>query len=218
MLKAVIFDKDGVLVDTETLIIASIDATLHKFGSNRPYNVADRVKHGGMPAQTTFPLLAKEYSLIGEIEEMIRHYQDFYTQLIEEKGVAVFEGVKELLADLQINGIKLGIGTGSPKFRAEMTMADLRPFFEAVITSDQVENPKPAPDTFLLAAEKLGVIPSECVVIGDAKNDANGARDAGMKFIFRSSLAPKDVLEFEPDLTVSKMTELNFEKIKNLFV
>ena len=133
MLKAVIFDKDGVLVDTETLIIASIDATLHKFGSNRPYNVADRVKHGGMPAQTTFPLLAQEYSLAGDIEEMIKHYQDFYTQMIHDKGVTVFDGVKELLVDLQNNGIKLGIGTGSPKFRAKMTIADLAPFFEATV-------------------------------------------------------------------------------------
>jgi HAD superfamily hydrolase (TIGR01509 family) len=218
MLKAVIFDKDGVLVDTETLIIASIDETLHKYGSNRPYNIADRVKHGGMPAQTTFPLLAKEYSLTGDIQDMIKHYQDFYTQLIQDKGVVVFDGVRDLLTDLKNNGIKLGIGTGSPKFRAEMTMADLGPFFETIVTSDQVENPKPAPDTFLLAAERLGVAASECIVVGDAKNDANGARDAGMKFIFRSSLAPKDVLEFEPDLTVSTMTELNFEKIKSLFI
>lgn len=218
MLKAVIFDKDGVLIDTETLISESIDATFQNYGSTRHYNVADRVKHGGMSAKKTFPILKEEYDLKGEVEEMITYYQEFYTGLLEERGVVVPDGVVQLLTELQENGVKLAVGTGSPRFRTEMTLGDLASFFEAIVTCDDVDNPKPAPDMFLKAAKLLGVDPSECIVVGDSKNDANGARSAGMKFIFRSILVPRDVLEFEPDMTVATMAELTLEKIKKLFV
>ncbi len=214
MLKAVIFDKDGVLVDTEEVVIQSIENVVSKY-SDIPYDKNDGNILRGATADVTFGLVNKKYKIPFTVEETLKKYHEEYTKLLEERDV-IFDGVVELLEELKKNNILFGIGTNSSRERTKISLKNLINYFDVIVTPEDVKASKPAPDAFLKVSEMLGVLPEECVVIGDTNNDSLAASEANMKFVFRNH--DLDIkIEPKPDLTINSMKELSIEELKKLF-
>jgi len=216
MLKAVVFDKDGVLVDTEELIADAINTLVTKH-SSIPFDLNDGRNQRGSSAKATFGFLVKKYNLPFTLEEALEKYQEEYEKEIVKKDNLIMDGVIEFLEELKNNNILYGIGTNSIRARTAMSMKGLEKYFDVVVTADDIQNPKPSPDVFLKVAENLGVEPHECVVIGDTNNDSLAARSANMKFIFRDH-GLGIAIEPGPDLSINSMREINVEKLRGLFI
>lgn len=197
MLKAVIFDMDGTLLDSEIVHYYAICGCL-KERVGYELTKEEYLLNCGIPDDQMWPRILKELSGRGgeqffgrfegeqkvkeETRFLKKRHWELYDQYIREHGVNAFPGVKELLSELRGNGILISIATGSFRHivRSNMEMIGITEYVDAVATSEDCARGKPEPDVFLAAAKFLGVDPSECLVVEDSRNGLIGAKRAGM--------------------------------------
>lgn len=221
-LQAVIFDKDGVLIDTELVYMRAVNETLQHFGSSLKYTEEHRRRHAGKSSMVTLNLIRREFGVETELDELVNYYRCVYRGLFEKEGIPVPRGVRELIADLKREGIKVAVGTGGSGENVMFTLktAGLGAEFDAIVTADDVVNGKPGPDIFLLAAQRLQVSPNSCVVIGDSHNDRIAAKKAGMKFVLLSpKMEDTDIKDgLLPDLVVQTLEWLGVDQLRKLWL
>lgn len=185
MIKAIIFDMDGVIVDSEPLHYkVFMEYTKSKFGlsiSDEEYSTFI-----GTTNHHIYSTLKQKYGIEGDLEFIIKEYEnkclDF---LLCSKTERPIQGVDILVKNLHKNKIKLGLASSSPKksINAILELFDLHQFFDVLVSGQEVEHSKPAPDIFLRAAELLGFSPKECLVFEDSHNGVVAAKTAGMQCI-----------------------------------
>ena len=212
--KGVIFDLDGVIIDTGELHKLSWIDLVEREG----WQISDEFfrETFGMQNKKTLPLLAgKELS-----DEQIAQLGDWkearFRQLAEGK-LELMVGVRELLDELLQNEFRMAIGTSTPAVNLDMIIETLQigRYFDGLVTAEDVQNSKPAPDTFLAAAEKLNLPPHRCVVIEDAIPGVKAAKAADMAVVAVTTTQARSKLE-SADLVVDSMAELtaaDFEKL-----
>lgn len=179
MLQAIIFDMDGVLADSEPLW-TQIDAALLKlYGVEYSGEYKHEIMGTDFPSAIRF--YAERFSLRADLEKMAlqRHAiaDDFYAN-----HIPLFENAPRVLERMAAR-FSLGLATSSIGAIAIpfLERHDIARFFTAITTGDEVENGKPAPDIYLLAAQKLGVAPQNCLVVEDALAGVQAGKSAGMK-------------------------------------
>ena len=179
-MKAVIFDMDGVLVDSEPIHTEVLQGILTDEGFD--YSI-EEVLHDGLGR--SFPSQMGDLILRLGLDKPLEHYaarfeEEILRRLSEEAEPS--PGAARLLDDLKQRGYKLGLASSSSSGIVHGTLAILgfQGCFEVVVSGDMTEASKPAPDIFLLAAERLGVQPQECVVVEDSPRGVEGAKRAGM--------------------------------------
>lgn len=206
MPRGVIFDLDGVIINTEKYHQQS----WHDLGER--YNIKvtpDFFKSTfGMQNSDIIPKLFKNKLNQSRIEEMADFKEQKYRELINGK-MTLLEGVEELISSLKANGYKLAIGSSTPKVNLDfmLTQLSIGHFFDAFATSEDAANSKPAPDTFLAAAKKLELNPARCVVIEDAVHGVTAAVNAKMKVIAVTNTKPACELS-QADRIVDSLIEL----------
>ena len=141
--------------------------------------------------------------------------------LVSKKDLSITPKTKEAIELLKQNNIKMGLASGSSRNSVDhhLNKLDAFKYFDATVAGKEVENGKPAPDTYLLAAEKMGVEPKDCFVFEDSPHGIKAGFAAGMK-----SIGIPDLIPFEPDikkLMFAELTDLSqaipiFEKELNL--
>jgi len=216
MLKAIIFDMDGVLVDSIGPIWESFSRVLKDEGVYFPddyikKNVARSLRDNLQARKSEFGI--KDYDLM-EFSKKAGKIQF----LLMEKDKANLH-LLHILRETKNNKIPCAVATSSLHWRAEkiLELLDIKSFFQVLVTADDVKNHKPAPDVFLEAARRLGVDPQECVVIEDAGNGIEAAKNANMKTIgIITKYYSADELD-HADLVIKNFSELTIEKIKQLF-
>jgi HAD superfamily hydrolase (TIGR01509 family) len=163
---AVIFDCDGTLVDSEPLARSAWEKTLAPYG----YALTDEDAHAtvGLPFPRTHAYYAERVRLPG-VDEMWTAYATTLFALIDDELV-VFDDAVEAVGELRRRGIPVGVASSSPRARLHRTLsrAGMLGAFDVTVAGDEVANGKPAPDMFLLAAERLGAAPADCVAIEDS--------------------------------------------------
>ena len=175
-----IFDMDGTLADTMpthfTAWSRSLAAEGIEFSEDRFYAL------GGVPAPVIIDLLASEQRKIVDSSALAQVKEELFLELL--KDVKPVVPVK-LIAELHRGRMPLAVATGSLKWVAEKILKALgiREWFAAVVGADDIERPKPAPDTYLKAAELIGVLPKRCYAFEDTKLGLQAARNAGMDVI-----------------------------------
>ncbi len=176
---SVIFDMDGTLLDTQQITIPAWDYAgelqgVKNVGSHIP-NVCG-MNQAGWSAylKNTFPTL--------NIEAFCLEMREY---IIKNLKVKYKKGAKELLDFLKENNIKIGLASGSSGKTIEHHLKEVNALelFDAAVGGLEVENGKPAPDIFLLTAEKMGVKPEDCFIFEDAANGIAAGYKAGMKCI-----------------------------------
>jgi phosphoglycolate phosphatase len=180
MIRAVILDLDGTLLDTAGEITDAMDRTLDELGFRRVPPQEIRAMIGrGVPK-----LVERVIRRIGatgiEPTKMIERFEAHYAQTVATSA-PLFEGVFPGLMRLYQAGIKLAVVTNKPRFftRQLLDSAEVSRFFSAVVAGDDGVPKKPAGDMLLAACREMGTQPSETVMLGDSDNDVAAARAAG---------------------------------------
>jgi mannitol-1-/sugar-/sorbitol-6-/2-deoxyglucose-6-phosphatase len=184
---AVIFDMDGVLIDSEPeWHIAEIEV----FGSVGVPLTEDRcLETTGLRTDALVDYWFERYPWTGPTRsEIARRVQERVRDLVVAKGSAI-EGALELVASLRAAGMPLAVCSSSPRFLIEATCEKLGIVSDFVVIQSAEDCPrgKPHPDPYLATAERLGIAPRACVVIEDSINGMKSARAAGMRVIGVSS-------------------------------
>ena len=217
MLKAVIFDMDGVIVDSEP---AHEEVCKRRF-KELNINVTDEEYSTfvGVSNKDMWTRLKENYGLKETVEELISIHLKAIMDDFRERDEKPIPGVERLLENLKAEGIKIALASSSPMENIELVLEKfgIGDYFESVISGENLERGKPAPDIFLKSAEKLGVNPENCVVIEDSHNGVKAAKAAGMKCVgFKNINSGNQDLSMA-DIIVYSMEDVNIEHLKGLF-
>ena len=147
----------------------------------------------------------------------VRQKEEYFIENIINNKINPIKGVKKLMNDLKQAGFKIGLGTSAPIYKAFPVLENLgiNDFFDATITDEEVSNGKPDPEVFLKAAKKLDIKPEDCVVIEDAPNGIDAAKNGGMKCIGITTTHKKEALK-KADIIINSFDELTVEKIQSM--
>jgi beta-phosphoglucomutase-like phosphatase (HAD superfamily) len=175
----VIFDCDGVLVDSEPHSVSSWLAVLGPLG--HPATAADIEACIGLGYGPTRDALAR----LGPLPSHEELWPQLLTALGDSyrRGLTRFEDAMVSLAACRRAGVPTAVATASPRARLHVTLFSAGLSFDVSVAGDEVEHPKPSPDVYLRAAELLGVDPNRCVAVEDTPIGAQAALAAGMKTV-----------------------------------
>ena len=179
-IQAVIFDMDGVLVDSEPFGFEALRRVMARYGLG--YSEEENAEFLGRTTLESCRTLRARHALPDAAEALA----DFYIQeMLEQigKGPIPMPGVPEVLVRLRAAGYPLALASSAELrvIHANLTALALAPLFEAVVSGTQVARGKPAPDVFVAAAERLAVAPEGCLVVEDSRNGLLAAKAAGMR-------------------------------------
>jgi HAD superfamily hydrolase (TIGR01509 family) len=203
-IRAVIFDMDGVIVDSEPYSMQALIEVLREHGIDP--TAEDLQRSYGRTIREDFARYFHEYGVTADLDAAIARKHARYCQLAAEQ-LQPFPGVMALVARLRRHGYRLGLASSGsqPKVAFGMQALSINGIFEAIITGDDVMQSKPHPEIYLLAARRLGAEPAACVAIEDAPAWVQAAKAAGMRCIaVTNSVARAQLLG--ADLIVDSLT------------
>ena len=188
-IKAVLFDMDGLMFDTERLYINAWKKAGEKLGI--PIGDEFLLQSRGMVRADSSKLFMELYHPNRSYDEIIDVRQEFFEEELK-KGIVCKKGLLKLLQFLKENEYKIALATSTPRERAFRLIreTDTEKFFGALAFGDSVEKGKPEPDIFLKAAELVGIEPQNCLVLEDSNNGLIAGKRAGCKVIMIPDLVP----------------------------
>jgi len=234
MIKAVIFDLDGVIINSEPLHDESTAIVLQKNGIS--ISEKERKQFLGLNDKEIFSQVVKEnklkktpedliqerekvyFDLIKKVkenklkktpEDLIQEREKVYFDLIKKKGLDLFPGVLEAIQKFS-KRYKLAITTSSEKSKVDFTLKkfNLSQYFPIIITGEDITKGKPDPEPYIKTIKQLGVKSKECLVIEDSINGMKSALDAGCFCIAVTNTFPAAQLK-QADMIVQNISEIN---------
>ena len=205
----IIFDMDGVIFDTERCYHECAAMAGDKVGLEGVDEVAFECI--GVTEEETARKMRARYGDDAPLEEFAREMRRIFMDRYEENGLPMKEGVVELLEFLKQRGAKIAVASSTKRDVVEMELRDagLIEYFDVIVGGDMAQASKPAPDVFLLAAEKLGVDIQDCIVIEDSFNGVRAARTAGATvFMVPDMLEPTDEIRALTDRVFDSLMEV----------
>nr|WP_295740434.1 HAD family phosphatase [uncultured Acidocella sp.] len=188
--EAVIFDMDGLLLDTESLAMAALVSAGQALG----YDMKDEFCYLmiGAPADKCRALVTEKYGADFPLERYFATQEQHLRELVDAGKMQLKSGVIEILDELDRQGIKRAIATSSSRLRTDhhLQLAGIAHRFQDIVTRDDVTRGKPNPDPYLKAASLLGVAPDRCLALEDSYNGVRAAVAAKMRVIMIPDLLP----------------------------
>jgi len=177
---AVIFDMDGLMLDTERIALAVWRQAASDLGLTLDDEVAERMV--GRTSATNRLMLQMTFGETFSYDELAELADSRYRETLDRDGVPRKDGLIELLDFLQSRDIPRAVATSTARdlARHKLVQAGVGGYFDVVVGGNEVAHGKPAPDIFLRAAERLGKLPAECVVLEDSGPGIHAAAAAGM--------------------------------------
>ncbi len=204
MSRAVLWDLDGVLVDSATLHFEAWRELMGELG--RPLSEEDFGRTFGLRNDAILRELVGDLAP-AEVERLSQRKEELFRERARA-GITPIRGAVELARRLGQRGTRIGLVSSTPRENIGLVLDSLglTGVFSAIVAEEDVRAGKPDPEGFLLAAERLGASPPECVVIEDAPAGVAAAKRAGMRCVGLASSHPREALA-EADLVVDSLTE-----------
>ena len=207
-MSAIIFDMDGVLADNSDYHVEAWTVFSRDYDRELP---ADEIKKrlGFNNREYMRFILEREptkQEVIDATERKEALYREIFSQHLSPPA-----GLIEFLEDLKQRKLICGVATSAPAENVDFVLdgLDIRHYFKEIVDASHVKHCKPAPDSYIEAAKRLNVSPSECVVFEDAIAGVQSAKAAGMKVIALTTSYPAEVLEeYEPVAILESFTDL----------
>lgn len=183
MLKAVLFDMDGVLVDSELLHGKALVLAMKQLGID--ISLTYCYTFVGTTNFHTMSTIIKDYNLNYTVEEVLNLYEEHKENLLKTEGYIPIPYTKELIQSLKKEGILLAIASSSSLETISYitNTFGIYAYFDKIISGTTLKRSKPAPDIYIKAAEELGVSTDECLVIEDATVGVAAGKAAGMPVV-----------------------------------
>ena len=204
MNKGIIFDMDGVLVDSEPFIIKASMQMFAELGLE--VKPEDFHPFTGTGENRFLGGVAEKYSFPFDIQQGKKRTYDIYLEIIKGE-LKPLAGAKEFVEHCKKLGKKTAVASSADWRKVKGNLAEIKipiEAFDTVVAGEDVKNKKPAPDIFLLAAKKIGLDPKDCLVIEDALSGIQAAKTAGAKCLaITSSFSPGQLAcadFYSPDL------------------
>jgi HAD superfamily hydrolase (TIGR01509 family) len=215
MLKAVLFDMDGVLVDTEHYSTMASEEVLARHGIIQTPEEKKNVF--GRRTLDNYRDAVNARGLSIDPQQLVKEKNRRFAEIIAGK-VKPMEGVSELLGQLDKAGVSKAVVSSSPLDRVNVTLMESGLFehFKTIISGDCCKLGKPNPEPFLLAAQTLNAKPGECLVIEDAQAGIEAGKDAGMKVLAVKSPNTHGQDLTKSDLIVDSLRDVNLKILENM--
>jgi len=210
----VIFDMDGVLADTGPIHYESwvkLAKQIRVKFSKKFFDLTFGQQSVSITRELVGPKIKQEV-----VEKWANLKERYYREMVKDK-LKPLPGALVLIKELHARNFKLAIGSSGPPENVDLLLSTLKikDYFDVIITAAEVKNGKPAPDVFLIAAEKLNIKVDNCLVIEDAPVGITAARKAGMKVIaLRTTHCNVDLLD--ADMVVPDLSSVNINDILKL--
>ncbi|WP_069999938.1 HAD family hydrolase [Cellulosilyticum sp. I15G10I2] len=216
MIGAVIFDMDGVIIDSEPIHFEVDEATMNDSGVTITKEELD--KYVGMTSPEMWAELKVPYDLKQTVEAILDSQLKAKIERINTMTIAPIEGITELLHTLAVHNIQIALASSSamPFIKAVLTKFNILDYFSVIVSGEEVPQGKPAPDIYIKTAELLHLKSDQCVVIEDSKNGTLAAKSAGMKCIgFCNPNSGNQDLS-KADITVDSIKDINLAYLNAL--
>ncbi len=187
---AVIFDMDGLMLDTEPLAARAWIEAAQALGIAFDRTINDRLV--GRSFTDCRTIIAEHHGADYPVDTLMQAWHGAYDDIVRREGIAFKPGLLELLGWLEAAAIPKAVATSTRRARAQakLEQTGVLARFEALVGGDEVARGKPAPDIFLEAAARLAVAPAACVVLEDSEPGVRGALAAGMVPVMVPDLLP----------------------------
>ena len=213
-MKAVIFDMDGLMFDTERVFMKAWDYAGEKIGIGKAGYMV--IKTLGMNIVTSRQIWEQEFKDEYDRQGLQKYTKEFLRKYYTENKVPVKHGLYILLDYLKEQKVKMAVATSSPRWEVEhhLKQANVFDYFKGIVCGDMIKKSKPDPEIYLAACELLKEKPEECYALEDSESGILSAYHAGCKTIMIPDLwQPKEEIE---KMIIGKFE--NLEKVKEYFI
>ena len=191
MIKAFIFDMDGLLVETESIHIAAFEEFLRGKGISPPEGYTEGLV--GFSIENNVETIKRDLGLTGDTMALAKERKALYLEMLAKSRLDVLPGVAEMVAFAEEKGLKKAVCSSSDREQLDIILPKVlsglgktqrvEEFFDVTVSGEGIEHLKPAPDIYLSCAAALGVGPEECVAFEDSLVGARSAVAAGMEVV-----------------------------------
>ena len=180
-MKAVIFDMDGVLVDSQPYHFKADIDTMAEYGVIKDQKFYEAF--AGTLTDNRMRTLRDMFGLDVPAEELIEKREKMILDIMANEDIKPISGIPELLRSIKALGLKTAVASSSgiELIKLVLDRLGIAVYFDSITSGNDVKRGKPDPDVFLLAAERIGVNPRDCFVVEDSENGVKAAKSAGMK-------------------------------------
>ncbi len=218
--KAIIFDMDGVIVDTETIESRSFEKILKEYGK-KPVPYPNGLIHDitGMDVITYYENFKNKYNIQEDIEVLRNKKHAHWKQIAEEEEINSFPGFVELVELFKKENFKIGLASNKSESFINLILEKLgvKHHFSVIVGSAKGRKRKPAPDIYVHTAKELKIKPRECIVLEDSEVGIISAKSAGMKVVSVPNIYTKDEQDFsKADITVNSLSDIKISLLNSL--
>jgi beta-phosphoglucomutase family hydrolase len=213
MIKAFIFDMDGVIIDSEPMHFETEKMVMREFGIEIQDD--ELSSYVGVAGLKMWADLIDKYQLNAAPDMLVKKKSQYSKIYFGNESFSTINGIDDLLGDLKRKGIYIGLASSSAREFIELILNKLNIFhyFDVIVSGEEVGKSKPEPEIFLKAASHLNVSPQYCMVLEDSSNGVKAAKSAGMKCIaFRNPNSGNQDLSLA-DIVVDSISDINYSAV-----
>lgn len=216
MITSIIFDMDGVLIDSQPMHYTADEITLEHFGVAADRRLLER--YAGTTNPDRYQSFKELFHMPQTVDEMVGFREKAIMDYVQAHALKAIDGVAGLLESIRAAGLKTAVASSSSYDYIYVVLhkLGLAPYFDHVVSGEDMKKGKPAPDIFLKTATVLNSLPESCVVIEDSGNGVLAANRAGMKVVgfVNPSSGQQDLST--ATLVVDRFDKMNADVLMNL--
>lgn len=219
MIKVVIFDMDGVVADTHIINSIADFNVLKAVGVAKTAKIEKiYVKFAGLPERQIYNMIISGNKIDADVNSMLQRREAEIERALASKGLKPSNGFNELAKKLKAKGYKVALASSSSRRKIDNVLSALKleNTFSLIVSANDVEMNKPAPDIYLEAARRLNLGPEECVAVEDSETGVTSAKSAGLKCIALRTRQTAEHNLSAADMTVESLKGINVDGLDRI--